>query len=190
MAVCDDCHKKEHAQDKKRRAQPAKLNGIAFDENGNAIRQPNVFLVCGSPGSGKSTYVFENKSADDLVVDLDYICAALMGEMGSAHLEHEAALSVALEVRDFLYSIIRGRRGKWQRAFIVTTIANPREMKALADDLRAEIVLIDTPLQECLKRIRNDPSRRTKRRLFERLAMEWHENYSKASDNALISPHF
>lgn len=188
-AVCDDCHALEHAADYKRRGRPARLNGIAFDEDGNAIKQPNVFLVCGSPGSGKSTYVAENKGADDLVVDLDYICAALMGEVGGVHLEHDAILSVALEVRDLLYSAIRERRGKWERAFVVTSIAEAQETKAIADDLRAEVVLIDTPLPECLRRIRSDPSRRAKRRLFERLATEWHETFSKAHDGAAYAPH-
>lgn len=92
-AVCIDCHAKEHSQDLKQRSGGARLNGIAFDEEGNVIKQSNVFLVCGSPASGKTTYVTENKSSRDLVIDLDYICAALAGEAGTIHVETVVLLS-------------------------------------------------------------------------------------------------
>ena len=37
-AVCEKCHAQEHAQDYKAfKGQPAKLNGISFDENGEAL---------------------------------------------------------------------------------------------------------------------------------------------------------
>lgn len=95
--------------------------GIAFDDEGNVIKQANVFLVCGSPASGKTTYVAQHKSGNDLVVDLDYLCAALNGETGNVHLNHAPILSVALEVRELLYQIIQARRGRWERAFVITT---------------------------------------------------------------------
>lgn len=140
-AVCEKCHAEEHSQDMKARGQAARLNGIAFDDEGNVIKQANVFLVCGSPASGKTTYVAQHKSGKDLVVDLDYLCAALNGETGNVHLNHAPILSVALEVRELLYQIIQARRGRWERAFVITTIADAREMKAVADELRAEVVL-------------------------------------------------
>ena len=99
-AVCEKCHAEEHSQDMKARGQAARLNGIAFDDEGNVIKQANVFLVCGSPASGKTTYVAQHKSGKDLVVDLDYLCAALNGETGNVHLNHAPILSVALEVRE------------------------------------------------------------------------------------------
>lgn len=48
--------------------------------------------MCGSPGSGKTTYVLRNKLPHDLVIDLDYICAALMGESGGVRLDFRAVL--------------------------------------------------------------------------------------------------
>ncbi len=179
-AVCVDCHALEHSQDMKKRGGEARLNGIAFDEEGNVIKQANVFLVCGSPASGKTTYVAEHKGKSDLVIDLDYICAALAGETGNVHLDHRPILSVALEVRELLYQIIAERRGKWERAFIITTIADVREMKAVADELRAEIVLMNTALPECLERIKNDPSRVHNRILHAKLAEEWFEKYNNS----------
>lgn len=188
-AVCKKCHEQEHAQDYKAfKGQPAKLNGISFDENGDAIESPNVFLVCGSPGSGKTTYVLRNKLPHDLVIDLDYICAALMGESGGVRLDFRAVLPTALEVRKLLYQCIQQRRGKWERAFVVTATADALEMRRLAQELNAELVLMDTTLKECLERIRNDPQRNRSRRKFERLAIEWHEKYSKSLKKPFIPP--
>lgn len=180
MALCGDCHAETHTRDYSSN-NAARLNGVTFDAEGNPIKAANVFLVCGSPASGKTTYVTEHKGASDLVVDMDYICNALMGEAGGAHLNYKPVLDVAVEVRELLYRIIQARRGKWERAFIITATASPFEMKAIANDLCAEIVLIDTPLEECLRRIRNDPSRANHRKLFERLALNWHEAYQKCA---------
>ena len=109
-AVCEKCHAQEHAQDLKKRGGEARRNGVAFDEEGNLIKQANVFLICGSPASGKTTYVAEHKGECDLVVDLDYICAALAGEAGNVHTDRKPVLSVALEVRELLYQIIAERK--------------------------------------------------------------------------------
>lgn len=188
-AVCEKCHAEEHAKDSKAYSgKPAKLNGIGFDENGDIIESPNVFLVCGSPGSGKTTYVLRNKGQQDIVVDLDYICAALMGESGGVRLDFRAVLPTALEIRQLLYQCIQQRRGKWERAFVVTAVADALEMRRIAKELSAELVLIDTPLKECLERIRNDPQRNRSRRKFERLAIEWHERYSQSLEKPFKPP--
>ena len=55
-------------------------------------------------------------------------------------------------------------------------------------ELNAELVLMDTTLKECLERIRNDPQRNRSRRKFERLAIEWHEKYSKSLKKPFIPP--
>lgn len=187
-AVCEKCHAEEHSQDVKARGQAARLNGIAFDDEGNVIKQANVFLVCGSPASGKTTYVAQHKSGNDLVVDLDYLCAALNGETGNVHLNHAPILSVALEVRELLYQIIQARRGRWERAFVITTIADTREMKAIADELRAEVVLMPTTLEECIRRIQSDESRAHNRQLNEKLAAEWFEKYDASRRSDEIPP--
>lgn len=187
-AVCEKCHAEEHSQDLKARGSAARLNGITFDEEGNVIKQANALLICGSPASGKTTYVAQHKGRNDLVIDLDYLCAALTGETGNVHLDQRPILSVALEVRELLYQIVQARRGKWERAFIITTIADVREMKAVADELRADVVLMDTPLEECIRRIQSDPSRAHNRTLNEKLAAEWFEKYNASLCGGAIPP--
>lgn len=45
-----------------------------------------VVVVIGPPGSGKSTYVADRATADDVIVDHDAICLALMRPGGNGHL--------------------------------------------------------------------------------------------------------
>ena len=178
-AVCVDCHSAIHAG-------RTKLSGIAFDEIGNVIKQANVFLICGSPASGKSYYVKAHKTNHDLVVDLDYICAAFMGTLDNIYLDHEPILSVVLEVRALLYSIIKARRGKWRKAFVISGVADVTEQRAIANELGAELILIDTPLEECLKRLRNDERRAKRAGLFEELIHKWHREYEESKIRAAI----
>lgn len=45
-----------------------------------------VIIVCGAPASGKTTYVKNNMTIGDLVIDLDAIrCAIGFVEIGRAH---------------------------------------------------------------------------------------------------------
>ena len=188
-AVCEKCHAEEHAKDKKAfKGTAARLNGIAFDEEGNAVASPNVFLICGSPGSGKTTYVQEHKGPRDLVIDMDYICAALQGEAGDIRTDHRPIIAVAAEVRGLLYEIIQQRRGQWERAFVVSGVADALEMRALANELGAQLVLLETPLAECVKRIKDDPQRARNRKRFVKLAAEWHEKYKQSCERVFIPP--
>ena len=97
-------------------------------------------------------------------------------------------MQIALEVRKLLYQCIQQRRGKWERAFVVTATADILEMRRLAQELGAELVLLDIPLKECLEHIRNDPQRNRSRRKFERLAIEWYETYNQSLKNPFIPP--
>ncbi|MCX7843245.1 MAG: HNH endonuclease [Clostridia bacterium] len=182
-AVCTECHAIEHM------GKDARLNGISFDEEGNVIKQPNVYLICGSPASGKTAYVNRNKTNRDLVIDLDLICAALMGEENNNYLNNEPILSVAIEVRTLLYSIVKTRRGNWDKAYIISTISNILEQKALANELNAEIVIINTPLEECIRRLHKDQQRAGKIKMLEELISKWHENYNKSLEFSKHPPY-
>ena len=175
-ALCEDCHTLIHSNN-------VKQNGITFDNSGNITKEANVFLVCGSPASGKSFYVKNRKTKHDIVIDLDYVCAALLGELDNIYADHEPVLSVALEVKALLYEIITVRRGKWRKAYVITSIASIAEQKAVARELNAEIVMVDTSLEDCLKRLRADRRRAKILGLHEELIYKWHREY-EASQNA------
>lgn len=164
--LCQNCHNQEHSK-------AMHTNGMAFDEAGNLIKAPEVYIVCGAPGSGKTTYVRERKSANDIVFDLDYICAALMGT-DDIYQNHDSVLQVALELKECFLSCIEQRRGKWAQAWIITSTPDRFQQAALAQRLRGEIVTMPATLNECIERIQRD-ERRQNKIIFVNIAKKWFE---------------
>ena len=169
--LCLDCHNKEHFGSIE----------IAFDDEGDMIRDSLGQIICGARGSGKTTFVQQMKKRGDLVLDLDYINAALLGEQGLYH-NHSTVLPVALEVREAVYRCIVERKGTWGKAYVITTISDMYELKSLALRLGLEIHIMQTSEDECLDRIQKDTRRIGREKLFEKLVRDWFEKYKKTKE--------
>ena len=139
----------------------------------------NVFIVSGAPGSGKTTYVKNHKKAGDLVIDLDYICAALQLET-NAHANHDSVWRMAVCARDSLYPFIANRFGDCNDCWIVTAEARQDKLKELARMVRAtDTIEINTTLAENLKQIERDKSRALNADDFKMMAKRWHETHKR-----------
>ena len=168
--LCRSCHNAIHEK-----ASPT-MNGLQFNENGELVESKNVFIVWGAPASGKTTYVKENKDKYDIVIDLDYITAALSLTEGKER--SEDALPFALDVRELLFNLIEERKYYFKAAWVVAGLPKREEREALVRRLKAALIHIDTDKEECIKRARQDEQRKNKGhqykiidRYFERLEL-------------------
>jgi hypothetical protein len=130
--LCAKCHAHEHA------------------ERGFTTRK-QVFIVYGSPLSGKTTYVRQNMTAGDLVVDLDALYSAIT--LSPPYVHHSTVRKTIFAIRDFLYDQIRIRNGDWRTAWIISGLPRKDERERLAARLGASLILVEATKEECHKRL-------------------------------------
>lgn len=123
-----------------------------------------IYLVYGSPLAGKNTFIKENAEPDDLIVDMDNIWECISN--GKRYEKPNRLKGVAFQVRDALIDMVRVRNGKWLNAWIVGGYPMRNERERLCKTLKAREIYIDTPKEECIKRLYENPDGRN--------VEEWH----------------
>lgn len=116
---------------------------------GYANRQ--VYVVYGSPLSGKSVWVDKVKQIGDLIIDMDSIWQCISG--CDRYIKPNRLRSVAFGIRDELIDMVRTRRGKWLNAYVIGGYPLQVERERLINMLGAREVFIDTDRKECIKRL-------------------------------------
>ena len=109
----------------------------------------NVYLVYGSPLSGKSEYVESNKTEGDIIIDMDNIWQCVSG--CDRYVKPNRLKANVFGIRDLLIEQIRRRIGKWSNAFIIGGYPLISERQRLCKTLNAKEIYIDTPKEECIE---------------------------------------
>lgn len=130
-------------------------------------------IVCGPPASGKSTYVGERAASDDLVIDLDTIAWRMAGASGPLHgWDRERWLGPAMRERNNLLGAL-SKRPPWAAAWLTLSEANADRRQWWADKMRPrEIVVLETPPDVCMARVRADESR-NRDRTYDAITRWW-----------------
>lgn len=110
-----------------------------------------VFIVYGSPLSGKSSWVKESMTQGDLIIDMDNIWSCISG--CDRYIKPNRLKAIAFSVRDNLIDSIKYRRGKWTNAYLIGGYPYKAERDRLIDTLGAREIYIDTSKEECIKRL-------------------------------------
>lgn len=111
----------------------------------------NIYLVYGPPLAGKRTWVKDNMSEGDLIVDLDNIWECISGL--DRYVKPKRLNAVAFLVRDTLLDAVKYRRGKWQNAYIIGGYPLQSERERLCKDIGAREIYIEADQEDCKKRI-------------------------------------
>lgn len=133
-------------------------------------KRKEIFLVYGSPMAGKTTWVNNNKTQGDLIVDMDSIWQCISG--CDRYVKPQRLNAVAFATRDFLMEQVKIRNGKWNNAYIVGGFPLTSERERLVKLHGAREVYIDTTKEECLARLEACEDNRDKAE-WKRYITEW-----------------
>ncbi|MBQ1296147.1 MAG: hypothetical protein IIY21_19015 [Clostridiales bacterium] len=138
-------------------------------------KRKEIYLIYGSPCSGKSTYLDSVKQRGDLIVDVDRIRQCVSGM--NTHEIVPALNSVVFGIRDYLMDAVRTRQGKWNRAYIIGGFPLISERERICKQTGAQEIYIESTKEECLRRFDAKPDGRDKE--WKRYIEEWWERYGK-----------
>lgn len=171
QSLCHACHSRKTAREKRRgrkRGKPVK-----------------TVLVCGPPGSGKTTYVNERKQWGDLVVDVDGLFVALTG--GLDWYEKPAVLlPYVLDARDAVFDRLAQGDDELGRAWVITSEPDATKRQALARRLCGAVVVLAVSANECLRRISLDERRADKVDLWRSIVERWWSDYQPADGETVV----
>lgn len=155
--ICFKCHNKEHAR-------------FGYEH------KKKVFIVYGSPLSGKSTWVKSVAQPNDLIVDMDNIHQ--MVSVNDRYDKNDRLNSVVFEVRDKLYELIKYRSGKWQNAYVIAGVPMVGERERLVKRLNAdELVFIECDKEECINRLNQRDMSDESRSKWLQYIHDWFDKY-------------
>ena len=131
-------------------------------------------IITGPPGSGKTTWVREKMKSGEMVLDLDAIKCALLGNE-EFHGQAAEIVPMLTVVRDAVYRALAENKNSG-RCYVITTETDLATLRQWQVYLNAELKVMDTPKEICMERVKNDPTRPDKE-VFYSLIDKWFENW-------------
>lgn len=139
---------------------------------GRGPHEPNVRIVTGPPGAGKTTFIRERRSPGDLVYDWDALAATLydVAPWGSTRDQVETLKRIRAAV---LNSAAEG----WVPGTAWVIVSDYQRARELAADLNARLDVLATDIDRCLERIRERGLDEPKRASQHAAVTAWHATY-------------
>lgn len=137
-------------------------------------KRPEIYLVYGSPLSGKSSWVEENMNEGDLLIDMDSMWQCVSG--CDRYIKPPRLNSVVFGMRDYLMDCIKVHRGKWNNAYIIGGFPLISERERIIKQLGAREIYIESTKEECLTRLETCEDARDKTE-WKKFIEEWWRRY-------------
>jgi hypothetical protein len=113
--------------------------------------RPEIYLVYGSPLSGKSAYIESIIDEGDLIIDIDRIWKCVSGM--PTYRKPPVLNAVVFGIRDYLFDSVRIRRGRWNNAYIVGGYPLISERERICKSLGAREIYVESTKEDCLTRL-------------------------------------
>lgn len=134
----------------------------------------NVYLIYGSPCSGKQAYVDSIADKNDIILNIDRLWSAIKSSQCGQYEKPNQLKSVVFSMRDNLLDVIKTRYGKWDNAFIIGGYPLISERESLIDSIGIDrAIFIDTPKEECLI------NAKARGEVFIEFVEQWYERFTE-----------
>jgi len=142
-------------------------------------------IVCGPPGSGKSSYVEQRLRWGDVVVDVDKLWVAISGQ--KEYDKPEGLLPYVMEIRGAIYRAISMGKGRIRHAWIIAGLPSVEDRDRLRSQLQTDdVVVLETPHVSCLRNIRNDPRRAERWEYWQEIVGKWWLRYERDERDEIV----
>lgn len=142
-----------------------------------SYHRKQVFVVFGSPFSGKMDYVKEAASQNDIICDIDNIYECI--SINKRFCKPQTIKSCVFDIKDFIIEMIRLRKGKWSNAYIVSALPSRQQRERLVNLVNAREIFIDTNKEECINRCIEYFGSKERAAEYLNYIEEWFEDYSE-----------
>lgn len=151
QVICNKCHQLKTAEEAARGGQTATMEP-------EWLPRPTVpvVVVCGPPASGKTLYVREQAGPNDLVLDLDAIASQLFGV--GPYQADKAQYKAAIRYRNKMLAALGDKDCGYPKAWLIVTAGAPAK-RAFWQKKYGTPVIMRTPKEECMQRVRGDDRR-------------------------------
>lgn len=141
-----------------------------------------VHIICGCPGSGKTTYMQNRKQDGDMIIDVAWIYGAISGSQGPT--KETKLLPYMIAIRDMLYDMIQQRDDVSVWILAGAPLAEDRE--ALSNRFGVDVMLMDKTRQQCIDQVEQDDRRQDDMQFFLWLVNDWFDRYTVRDKDVLI----
>ena len=150
--ICQKCHNKEHRR-------------FGYKQN--------VYIVYGSPLSGKKSLVNNLLQYGDIVIDIDSLRQAITFQ--PEDIKPKNVRFNIFKLRDSLLDQVKTRYGQWYDAYIIGGYPDKYERERLSQELGAELIYCESTKEECIERLDNS----NKPRVWLEYINDWWEKYER-----------
>jgi AAA domain-containing protein len=143
-----------------------------------------ITVVCGPPGSGKSTLIAQRAGPSDLILDLPRIVAKLSGQ--PLYSAPGSWLDAAIRYRNSHLKLCSVRRA-WPAAWLEISEPKPEWRAWWRDILKARVIVMEAQAETCIARIRADDLRPAAAKLVHEEAVTyWWATYRRLATDVIL----
>ncbi len=186
QTLCRACHSRKTAVED---SGFAAGGGLSWHPSWLGAATVPVTVVCGAVAAGKTSWVAARAGDDDLVIDLDAIVRELTrGGAPSVACASRSQIFRAGRVRNNLLARLTRAHCPWPAAWLIVAEPRARWRKWWDERLRPSggVVVLETPVAECVRRVRADAVRRLRERAQVRGVMRWWELYEPRDGDRVV----